>query len=108
MFPGYRAEKPLGYGQFAAASIDASTLLSTITVNSVAGIPAGTSFVRIVPEGQAIRWRDDGTAPTAAVGQPLAVGAELIYYGRGLKDFRVIGQAANAVLNVTFYGADGV
>jgi hypothetical protein len=104
MFPGIRAEKPLGYGQFAAASIDASTLLSTITVGGVAGIPEGTAMVRIVPEAQAIRWRDDGTAPTTAIGQPLAVGAELIYTGNGLKNFRVIGQVANAVLNVTFYG----
>jgi hypothetical protein len=108
MFPGYRAEKPLGYGQFAAASIDASTLLSTITVGGVVGIPEGTCMVRIVAEAQAIRWRDDGTPPTTTVGQPLAVGAELIYYGRGLKNFRVIGQAANAVLNVTFYGSDVV
>jgi hypothetical protein len=108
MQAGYRADKPLGYGQFAAASIDASTLLSTITVGGVAGIPEGTAFVRIVPEAQAIRWRDDGTAPTTTVGQPLAVGAELIYYGKGLKNFRVIGQVANAVLNVTFYAQDSV
>lgn len=100
----FQAEKPLGYGQFAAASIDASTLLSTITVGGVVGIPEGTSLVLIVPEAQAIRWRDDGTAPTTAVGQPLAVGAELRYTARGLKNLRVIGQAANAVLNCTFYG----
>ena len=98
------AEKPLGYGQFAAASIDASTLLSTITVNGVVGIPAGTSLIRIAPEGQAIRWRDDGTAPTTAIGHPLAVGAELIYTARGAASLRVIGQVANAILNVTFYG----
>jgi|SRR3954471_6268492 hypothetical protein len=104
MFPGIRAEKPLGYGQFAAASIDASTLLSTITVGGVAGIPEGTARVLITAEAQAIRWRDDNTAPTATVGHPLAVGATLDYTGNGLKNFRVIGQVANAVLNVTFYG----
>lgn len=100
----YIAGVPLGYGQFAAASIDTSTLLSTISVNGVVGIPLGTAFAIITPTAQAIRWRDDGTAPTTTIGYPLAVGAELRYDAKGFPAMRVIGQAANAVLNVTFYG----
>lgn len=104
MQAGWKAEKPLGYGQFAAGAIDTSTLLSTITVGGVAGIPAGTSLVLIVPEAQAVRWRDDGTAPTAAVGQPLAAGAELRYTANGLANLRFISAVAGAILNCTFYG----
>lgn len=112
MQAGFIADKPLGYAQFAAASIDASTLLSSATYgaggpsnpSSVAGIPAGAAWVMLIPEAQAIRWRDDGIAPTAAIGMPLAVGVSLILSIQAFTQLRVIGQVANAVLNVAFYG----
>jgi hypothetical protein len=85
---------PLGYCQL--TSIDASTLLSSCT------IPAGSAYAYLVPESQAIRYRDDGVAPTATVGQPLAVGAAL-FYGGALTKVRVISQVAGAKLNVLFY-----
>lgn len=100
---GFIAERPLGYGQFAAGAIDTAVLLSTISVGGVVGIPAGTAFVRIVAEAQAVRWRDDGTAPTATIGQPLASGAELLYTANGLKNLQFISQTAGAILNCTFY-----
>lgn len=99
------ADKALGYGQFAAGAIDASTLLSTIVLNGVAGVPDGTARILIRPEVQAVRWRDDGTAPTTAVGHPLAVGETLEYVARNAKSLRFIASTAGAVLNATFYGA---
>lgn len=107
MESGFRAERALGYGQFAAGGVDASTLLSTISVNGVVGIPAGTTLAIISPAAQAVRWRDDGTAPTAAVGMPLAIAAELRYTAANFATLRFIAQAAGAVLNVTFYGHAG-
>jgi predicted hotdog family 3-hydroxylacyl-ACP dehydratase len=56
----------------------------------------------ITCETQAIRWRDDGVNPTATVGYPLAVGAELRYDGN-LPAIRFIEQTASAVLNVSYY-----
>jgi hypothetical protein len=56
----------------------------------------------IVAETQAVRWRDDGTAPTASVGMPLAVGTSLSYDG-DLKAVRFIEQTASAKLNVSYY-----
>lgn len=100
MHSGYVAEQPLGYRQFTAGQIDASTLMTAV----VGGAPNGWTQILIVPETQAIRWRDDGTAPTTTVGQPLPVGSELRYTARGNRDLRFIGQAVNAVLNLTFYG----
>jgi hypothetical protein len=102
---GYRSERCLGYGQFAAGAIDAATLLSTITVNAVVGIPAGTAFARIHCTAQAVRWRADGVDPTAAIGQPLAVNTELRLEG----DFarvKFISQTAGAILNVSFFAAE--
>jgi hypothetical protein len=102
MQSNFVAEKTLGYAQL--TSIDASTLVSTATFGGVAGIPAGTLLLIITPQTQAIRWRDDGTAPTAAVGYPLAIGSELRYTGVGLTTLRVISQVAGAAINIVAYG----
>ena len=56
----------------------------------------------IIPELQGVRWRDDGVAPTASVGMPLAVGTSLSYDG-DLKAIRFIQQAATGYINVCYY-----
>lgn len=105
MQAGFVAESSFGYFQAAAASIDTAQLLSVaLGAAGAVALARGPVLLLIIPEGQAIRWRDDGVAPTAAVGQPLAVGAELRYTAKNLANLRVIGQAANAILNVTVYG----
>ena len=81
----------LGYQQI--TSLSASTQLT---------VPSGATMALIVAETQAVRWRDDGTAPTASVGMPLAVGTSLSYDG-DLKAIRFIQQAASATLNVSYY-----
>jgi len=99
--------KSLGYAQFAAGGVDASTLVSTATfgTSAVAGIPSGTTHLLITCAAQAIRWRDDGTAPTAAIGYPLAIGTELVYAGSAMGQLRLISQAAGAVVNIVAYGS---
>lgn len=96
MEANFLAEKPLGYRQILAAQVDPGVQL--------AGVPDGTSLILIIAEAQAIRWRDDGTAPTATVGQPLAAGIELRYTGRSPSNLRFISQTAGAIINLTFYG----
>lgn len=64
--------------------------------------PKNARYCVLVPETQAIRWRDDGTNPTATVGMPLAVGQYLEYTGR-LGALRLIEQTASAKVNVTYY-----
>lgn len=92
----YQAEKALGYQQL--TSLSASTALT---------IPAGTVLALIQPEIQAVRWRDDGTAPTATVGYPLSTGSELQYTGAQLTALRFIEQSSGAKLNIVYYGAVG-
>jgi len=90
------------YGYQQIVGLAASTGLTIPTRSSQTGI-AGTPTVAIItPEGQAVRWRDDGVAPTATVGMPLAVGAVLIYDG-DLTRIRFFQQAATATLNVSYY-----
>jgi hypothetical protein len=65
-------------------------------------VPLGATMALIVPETQAVRWRDDRTAPTASVGMPVAVGESLNYDG-DLKSIWFIEQTASAKINVSYY-----
>lgn len=53
---------------------------------------------------QDVRWRDDGTSPTASVGMQLAVGFD-IYYQGDLNRVKFIEETAGAVLNITYYSS---
>lgn len=65
-------------------------------------VPSGATLALIVPEAQNVRWRDDGTAPTASVGMPVFVGASLSYDG-DLNRIRFIQETASAKLNISYY-----
>lgn len=82
---------PLGYQQI--TSLSAATALT---------IPAGATVAVIQAETQAVRWRDDGTNPTASVGQPLTTGVLFTYRGN-LTAIKFIEQTASAKLNVSYY-----
>ncbi len=81
--------------------------LATLTSAIGLTVPEGCFMALITPETQGVRWRDDGTDPTASVGMPLAAGSTLKYTGgfAGLKALRFIEQTATAKLNVAYYGA---
>ena len=89
----------LGYQQI--TSLSASTGL-TVPVNDAFGTTIKPLIALITPETQAVRWRDDGIAPTASVGMPLAVGVTLSYDG-DLNKLRFIEQTASAKLNISYY-----
>lgn len=98
MQSNYLMEKPLGYVQI-------TNLTAAVGVGA---IPAGTALALITCETQAVRWRDDGVNPTAAVGYPLPTTAELQYTAAGLAALKFIEQAASAKLNIAFYGSSNV
>lgn len=112
MDPGYVSESPRGYAQSGAGALDAAALMSSLAFGpaGVVGIPQQTVLLIIQPQAQAIRWRDDGGVPTAAVGYPVAVGVEWRYTGNafGMQNLRIIGQAAGAIINVVAYAQGGV
>ena len=87
--------EPAGYGQI-------TSLVAENVGFSGLTIPDGTTMAMIQPETQNIRWRDDGIAPTAAVGM-IVVANDIIYYSGPMSAFRMIQVAASAKVNVTFY-----
>jgi hypothetical protein len=82
--------QPLGYQK-----------LSCDTAQSMT-IPAGATYAIIVPETQAVRFRDDGTDPTATIGFPVAIGQVLELVGL-LGPYRFIAQTAGAFVNISYY-----
>jgi hypothetical protein len=89
----------LGYQQITALS--AATSL-TVPVRDANGLSCKPSFALITPLTQGVRWRDDGTPPTASIGMPLLAGVTLQYDG-DLSKIQFIELLASAELNVTYY-----
>ena len=89
----------MGYQQI--TSLSSATKL-TVPQKDLQGL-AGTPRIAIITaEAQGVRWRDDGVAPTASVGMPLAAGVTLQYDG-DLSQIQFIQQTSGAIINVTYY-----
>lgn len=86
--------KPLGYQQ-----ITVSTSALPLTV------PAGAQRAVVVVEAQPLRYRDDGTAPTASVGMLCVAATRFDIESReALLAFRAIRSGGtDSVLSVSYY-----
>jgi hypothetical protein len=83
---------PLGYVQ--------ETVLSAAV--ALSNVPVGSRYAIITAESANVRWRDDGTSPTASIGMPLADGDTLVYTGDPTK-LKFIEETASAKINVSYY-----
>jgi len=90
--PDRRTYSPQGFEQNAV--LTAATGLT---------VPAGAEYAVVQAEAQAVRWRDDGVAPTAAVGMSIAAGASVEFNG-DLNALSFIEAAVGGILNVSYYG----
>lgn len=66
------------------------------------GIPPGATLALIAAETQGVRYRDDGAAPTALIGQPIAAGGSITYQGT-FSNLQIIQQSVSATADITFY-----
>jgi hypothetical protein len=89
----------LGYQQITTLSSATNLTVPTTDLN---GLSAKPTLALIVAETQNVRWRDDGVAPTASIGMPLAAGVTLQYDG-DLSRIQFIEQTAGARLNISYY-----
>jgi len=75
-------------------------------LNAAKGLTSATYGVAtkalIQATDQNVRWRDDGTDPTAAIGMQLAAGNDFWYTG-DLSAITFIEETASAKLNVSYY-----
>ena len=89
----------LGYQQITDLS---SAVGLTVPAVDEAGNKMMPTRAFIVAEGNNIRWRDDGTAPTASVGMILIQNNVLSYDG-DLNSIKFIQTGSGAKLNVSYY-----
>ncbi len=91
---------PLGYCQLSNVQLASSTPLSSCA----GGIPAGATMAFLQAETAPVRYRDDGTAPTTALGMLVVngVGGQIFYTGT-LSKLRFIGASGSPLLNIAFY-----
>lgn len=89
----FTAELDLGYQQ-----------ITNISAAQALTIPAGCRLAIVTATGNDVRWRADGTDPTATIGYPLPAGVELQYTAAQLPRLKFIQQAATAVLNINYFG----
>lgn len=87
----------LGYQQITSLSS-----AQVLTVPSNTSGKGAATYAIIQAETQAVRWRDDGTAPTSTVGMVIAAGGELRYDGN-LSSIQFIEATASDKLNISYY-----
>lgn len=98
--PGINAVVPMGFETitvstaaigFTSATISTATKSASVAVGYVAT--------------NAIRYRDDGVDPTAAIGTPIAASTPFQVCGvLAIRQFRMIRQSADASVSVSYYG----
>lgn len=81
--------KPAGYSQ-------------VVGIASAISPPTPGRILKLMPENQGVRIRDDGTDPTTTVGFLIPAGTCYEYRGDATK-LRIIEAAASATLNVLGY-----
>jgi hypothetical protein len=89
---------PLGYCQVGSSPLGSASKLS-----ANCPIPANATMAVFQAESANVRWRDDGTAPTASVGMLfISGGAPLLYTGT-LSEIQIIAATGSPLLDVAFY-----
>jgi len=86
-----RRDKCLGYQQITGLS----------TVKTLVP-PDGATYALIQAEAQSVRWRDDGTNPSASVGMIITANTYLEYTGNPAT-FKFIEVTSGAILNISYY-----
>lgn len=78
-------------------------LTVSTTPTGVGTIPTGADRAMLVVETAAVRWRDDGTNPSATDGVPLTAGDGMNFDGdlTALKFIR--SGASDATIHISFY-----
>lgn len=74
-------------------------------VSSAVGltVPVNTRYALIQVLTANVRWRDDGTSPTATVGIQIVAGDPPFFYNGEPGDIEFIEEEASAEINVSYY-----
>lgn len=93
---------PSGYCQITSLGSAVNLVTASCSTGSV---PAQATIAEICVSTAAIRYRDDGTAPTASIGVPVGSGFCFPYSVSvgGFAALSLIQQSAGAIVDISFY-----
>ena len=98
--------KVIGFQQFISSSLTSAVACSTALLKEIqsGGISANAAVFSVGGSTGAVRWRDDGTAPTSNIGMRMPAGvAPYLYQGDLQKlQFIVDSVPGNADMNITY------
>src|SRR5258708_5167231 len=101
MSPGIYSFAPLGYEQI---TLSGSTVID-LTNGGTFTIPPSARMALIAVSVAKVRWRDDGTNPTTAVGMPVDGTTNTLefQYTGDLTAIKFVAVSGSPVLDVSFY-----
>jgi len=94
---------PVYVGAVPVGNVKGYEQLGTLSAASTLDPTAGASNAMIIVSGAPVRWRADGTAPTASVGMPVAEGETIVIGGPLMGAIQFIEQSGTAELDVTYF-----
>lgn len=100
-----RVTKIIGFQQFTSNTLNAALGVSTALLKDAQGQVANAAIFSCFATTGAIRFRSDGTAPTATVGMRIVTGIEPYLYQGDLHKLQFISEGGNAEMNVTYVQA---
>ena len=92
-----------GFEQITVTASSAATLKSLLTGTV---IPPETRHAIFYPESEDVRWRADGTAPTASIGLVMAKDTQTVFENQGpiFEAMKLISAGSSSVtVNVHFF-----
>ena len=90
---------PGGAGTYLLSATNTTSSASVTT----GGIPPGATMAFLQAEVADIRYRDDGGAPTTAIGNLVVHGIPGIFYAGTLAQLQFIGASGSPLLDIAFY-----
>jgi len=94
--------QPLGYQQLTTAQLGSAVGLTRPGDNAVFAVIT----VEGTPGTDTVRWRDDGVAPTSAIGMLMNMGTtaqQPFIYSGDLTAIQFIKAAGSPILNISYY-----
>lgn len=82
--------------------LSAANTTSSASVTT-GGIPPGATAAFLQAETASVRYRDDGGAPTTAIGNLIVNGIPGIFYAGTLSKLQFIGASGSPLLDISFY-----
>jgi hypothetical protein len=77
--------------------------LDTLATAASTTPPAGAKYALISASTQSVRFRDDGTAPTAAIGIVITAADAPFWYSGNLHALQFIEITASAAVDIAYY-----